>query len=505
MQLHRRFAKNAIANLGRGSAAAIVALLLPPVLVRHMTPASYAVWVLTLQVVAYVGYLDFGLQTAIGRYIAVANEKKDATWRNGIYSTAFLGLGVTALLGLLMVAAIAISSSRIFPSVPPSLLTPMRIAILIVGASVALGLPSSAWNGVFIGLQRYEIPAVTTSTGRLLSAIGLIFAAVAGRSLIFMATLVAATNIFGYALQFGMLRRVASDIRFSGQLITRQLVRELSGYCFSLTIWSFSMLLVSGFDLVLVGRFQFAAVVPYSVSATLITFLAGVQNAIFGVIMPHAAELHARQDSEALGNLLIKSTKLGVCLLLMTGLPLIVFASPIIRVWLGAQFAQIGGRILVVLVTANMVRLTCVPYASILIGTGRQRLIIITPLTEGVTNLVFSIFLGMKYGAIGVAWGTLIAAVIAVLANIFYNLPRTRYSINCSPIRFVYEAMAQPASCGAPVYVALVATAIFKLTGTALLPAAWLMSFCACAIVIFKTSSKGFKSGLHATEGSSER
>src|ERR1700730_12325868 len=161
MQIHWRFAKNAVANLGRGSAAAILALLLPPVLVRHMTAASYAVWVLTLQVVAYVGYLDFGLQTAIGRYSAFANEKKDAKWRDGIFSTAFAGLTVSALLGLLLVAAIAIASSRIFPSVPPALLAPMRMGVLIVGASVALGLPASAWNGVFIGLQRYEVPAIT--------------------------------------------------------------------------------------------------------------------------------------------------------------------------------------------------------------------------------------------------------------------------------------------------------------------------------------------------------
>src|SRR3954469_24366665 len=107
MQMHWRFAKNAVANLARGSAAAVVALLLPPVLIRHMTPASYAAWVLTLQVVAYVAYLDFGLQTAVGRYIAFANEKKDSNWRDGIFSTAFAGLTLAALLGILVMLVIA--------------------------------------------------------------------------------------------------------------------------------------------------------------------------------------------------------------------------------------------------------------------------------------------------------------------------------------------------------------------------------------------------------------
>jgi O-antigen/teichoic acid export membrane protein len=496
MQIRWRLAKNAVVNLARGSAGAIVALLLPPVLIRHMSPVSYAVWVLTLQVVSYVGFLDFGLQTAIGRYVALANEKKDAVLRDGIFSTAFAGLTLAAVLGLVMVTVIAIASPRIFPSVPTNLLAPMRVALLIAGFSVALGLPASAWNSVFVGLQRYEIPAITTSAGKFLSAVGLIWAAISGKSLVFMAIVMAAANLLSYALQFGMLQHVAAEITFKAELITRRLITELSSYCFSLMVWSFSMLLVNGFDLILVGRFQFAAVVAYSVSATLITFLAGAQQSIFGVIMPHAAELHARENSEALGNLLVKTTKLGVLFLLLTGLPLIVFAHPLISTWIGPQFAQLGGKILIVLVIANMVRLTGAPLAFILIGTDQQRLVVLTPIMEGVTNLLFSIGLGMKYGAIGVAWGTLIGAVAAVLANVCYNLPRVQHSIKCSRLRYVSKGLALPALCGVPVCLVLPATVLFKSIGTDLITPAWLTSFCACAIVIFRTSFKDFRFGL---------
>lgn len=450
MGLHWRFAKNAIANLGRGSAAAAVALLLPPILIRHMSPAGYAAWVLALQVVAYVAYLDFGLQTAIGRYIAFANEKKDPMWRDGIFSTAFAGLVIAAFLGMLAMLVMALLTPRLFPDVPPGLVLPMRTAMLIVGASVALGLPASAWNGIFVGLQRYEIPAITTSAAKLFSAMGLIWAAIEGRSLVFMAVIMAAANVLSYILQYGLLWRVAPEVRFRRELITRPLVRELSGYCLSLSIWSFSALLVTGLDLILVGRFQFSAVAPYAVSATLITFLAGVQNAVVGVIMPHSAVLHAQGDSRALGRLLMRSTAMGFLLLLLTGLPLVVFAFPIIRVWIGAEFQQIGGVILSILVVANVVRLIGAPYASILIGTGQQKLVIVSPLLEGGTNLIFSIFLGLRYGAIGVAEGTLIGAVVGMLAHILYNMPRTRQEILVSIRAFVFSAIGIPALTAVP-------------------------------------------------------
>jgi O-antigen/teichoic acid export membrane protein len=466
--------------------AALVAILLPPVLVRHMEPATYAVWVLILQFVAYVGYLDFGLQTAVGRYVAFANEKNDTQWRDGIFSTAFVGLSIAALSGVVVIVAASAASHRIFPSIPVSLLAPMRTTMLIVGISVALGLPASAWNGVFVGLQRFDIPAITVGGGKLLAALGLILAVITGKSLVLMGLVVAGANLLSYVTQFFMLHRIAPEVRFRVDLITRSMVKELSGYCFSLTVWSFSMLLVTGFDLILVGHFQFSAVTPYSISATLITFLAGMQAAIFGVIMPHAAGLHARQSSEALGALLIKTTKVGVLLLLLTGLPLIAFAAPIIRIWIGPQFAQFGGRVLIILVIANMVRLTGVPYSSILIGTGQQRLVIVSPLMEGFTNLIASLLLGLKYGAIGVAWGTLIGAVVGVLANVFYNMPRTKDYIRVSRGQYLKHGFLGPCICGIPFCLAVFLVEYVRPHEAAIWVGALAWSTCACLLLILR-------------------
>ena len=302
MQIHWRFAKNAVANLGRGSAAAVVALLLPPVLIRHMTPASYAVWVLVLQTAAYVGYLNFGLQTAIGRYVAYANEKKDVEQRDAIFSTALAGLCCAALFSLVCLAVATLAAPAIFPSVPAPLVPQMRLALLLVGFSMAVELPASACNGVFIGMERYEIPALTIGGARLFSALGVIAAALTGRSLVVMAAIIASTNLLCYLAQFLALRRIVPGLRFRLALLRRSTARELYGYCLGLTVMSFSMLLVTGLDLVLVGRFDFAAVAPYSVSAAMVALISGLLYAVINVVMPHAAALHARENAGDLGN-----------------------------------------------------------------------------------------------------------------------------------------------------------------------------------------------------------
>jgi O-antigen/teichoic acid export membrane protein len=484
--LKRRLVKNAIANLCRGGTAAVIALVLPAILVRHMTATNYAVWVLVLQVVAYIGYLDFGLQTAIGRYVAFASEKGDATWRDGIFSTAFAALAVASFLGILVVVIVLLAVHRIFPSVPPAFVAPMRICMMIVGISTALGLPASAWNGVFVGLQRYEVVAITVGAGKLLTAAGLAISAFTGKSLFFMAMTVAAANLITYIAQFVMMRSLAPEVKFRRELITRKMAGELWGYCASLSVWSFAMLLVSGVDILLVGRFQFNAVTPYSVSATLVAFIAGVQNAIFGVIMPHAAGLSAREDSASLGGLLIAATRVGTLLLLLTGLPLIVFAAPLIKLWIGSQFASEGGKILIVLIVANVVRLTGAPYASILLGTGQQKLIVVSPLMEGVSNFIASILLGMKFGAIGVAEGTLIGAFVGVGANVFYNVARTKECISVSRWDYL-RSIAVPGLCAAPVCCALLSQKYIRPSGYAVAALMLALSCCLCMAGIFRS------------------
>jgi O-antigen/teichoic acid export membrane protein len=455
MNATRVIVKNAVANLARGGAAGVVALFLPAVLARHMTQLEYAVWVLVLQIAAYSVYLDFGLQTAIGRYVAFANEKRDPELRNGIFSTALVALSAACAIGIVLVMAMAASASWLFPQIPHQALPQMRWALAVLGTSVALGLPSSAWTGVFTGLQRNEIPAIVTGVAKIVSAAAVAAAALRGYSIVAMAAILAAFNLLSYAVLFATAAKAAPEVRFERSLVRWSNAKELGKYCYSLTIWAFGMLLVTGLDLVLVGRFQVSALPPYAMAASLVMFVSGAQFSVFNAMMPRAAVVHAQQDPVALGRMTLSSTQIGVLLLIFMGMPLLLFADPLMTVWVGRQYALSAHGLLLVLVIANMVRLVGAPYSVVLIGAGQQRLVTISPLFEGFSNLAASIILGMKFGAIGVAWGTFIGAVVGMAGHIFYNIPRTYPVIRLRPVEFFFRGIALPALAGVPFLVAL--------------------------------------------------
>ena len=466
MNIRWVFIKNAAASLGRAATAGIVALLLPPLLVRHMTAADYSIWVLVLQCGSYIAYLDFGLQTAVGRYFAYATEKQDFQQRVAIFSTAFVALLVVALLSVILLLAVMASLRYIFPGIPVDKIPIMQWSLCILGISLALGLPASAWSGIFVGLQRYEIPALAIGGARLLSALGVVIAVLLGRSILTLATITALVNLASYGVLYLAKRRIAPDIAFERNLVQGSTAKELVSYCFGLTVMSLSMLLITGLDLVLVAHFQFNALIPYSVAASLVVFLSGGATAALNVIMPHAAGLHARQDPNALGRLVNTCTQGTVVLLVLSGLSLIIYAAPLLTLWIGPQYVHAGRPILVILVVANMVRILGVPYAIVTIATGQQRLTMVSPLTEGICNLVASLVLGSMLGAIGVALGTLIGGCIGIAAQLFYSMPRTNQVIWCPRRRYLGSGILAPSLAAAP----LVTIAALSLTG--LLPVA---------------------------------
>jgi O-antigen/teichoic acid export membrane protein len=229
---------------------------------------------------------------------------------------------------------------------------------------------------------------------------------------------------------------------------------------------SFAMLLITGFDLMLVGRFEFAAVVPYSVSASMIAVISGLLGAVISVILPYAASLHAREQADEMGRLVISSTRLSVLLLIFTAMPIVIYAGPILRLWIGPQYVARGVPLLTTLLIANVIRSIGGPYATILVAAGQQNYIKISPLAEGVSNFVISVVLGSLFGGIGVALGTLLGSFVSLATHFFYSMVRTKGAISLSRRNLAVSGVLFPLFSTAP----LLVTAAVSICGIEIRP-----------------------------------
>lgn len=435
--------KNAFANVCRGGATAIVALIMPPFLTRILSKDAYGTWLLILQLSTYVSFLDFGIQTAVGRYIAHHNELGEFKERDSIVSTALALLSISGLIAIAGVSILAWQLPHVFDNMPIELQQDAQLALFLVGISLAIALPFSVFGGIFIGLQRYDIPAWIIGISKLFGGVFVILIAYTSHNIAIMAWVMAITNIGSGLWQFLAYKRVASNIQFSVQAISKTTGIEITSYCLSFTVWTLGMIFVSGIDTVIIGYFDYQSVVYYALAASLTGFVTSMHSAVFGAIMPKAAAIGATHDSEALGNLLISTTRYGAIMLVVTSLPLIVGANFFLTLWVGTEYASKTTLLLQSLAVANVIRYFGAPYATIALAVGEQKKIILSPVVEGFVNMIISIILTAYYGVIGVAIGTLCGAFVSLGMHYYYNLDRTS-SIKVSDRKRLVRALTKP-------------------------------------------------------------
>lgn len=414
--------KNALANIVRGGATAVVALVLPHFLTRALDTDRFAAWALMLQIAAYAGYLDFGLQTTVARYFSQAIERGDHDQRDKLVSTAFGLLTGAAVLVFAVIGAVVWQLPRLFSRIPAALVGDMRGGVLVLAASAALMLPMSAFTGVLIGLHRNEYPALAIGGSRIAGAISVLLVVKHTHSLVWLASCVAATNLLGGVVQVVFAKFLVPSLQIAWSLASVTVARNLSAFSAGIMIWSLSGLLVSGLDLTVLGYFSFKSVGYYAIGSALVVFIAGINGAVSSALMTPLAALHATAATDRIRSITLRVTRLGTYVNILLTCGIFLAGHLLLRAWVGNSYALQADPILEILMVATTIRLVAGPYGAMLIATGQQRQGIAQGVVEGVTNLVSSIALAYWLGPIGVAIGTLVGAVCGLLWTCIFTL-----------------------------------------------------------------------------------
>ncbi len=447
----KKFLQGSATNLLQLLLSFGVSLVIPPFLVHHMPPAEYSAWVLILQISAYINYLEIGFQTAIGKFVAEYHATGNSAASGKVASTAFSMLAIGGAIGIVAMGLLALAIPHIFHQMPQPLVPQMRIGVLAIGSTTALLLPFLVLQAVFIGLQRYAIPAIIGSVGRIGSALGIIALLLLHGSLAQLAVLVASFNILNAAAQWYCWKRFAArEVPLRLFVLDRLVARRLLEYCGILAVWTLGGLAISGLDTTIVGHYDFRNTGFYAVAASATNFMLLITGNVLGPLMPAVSSIQGQRTPSQLGELLVRSTRYCVLLLCALAIPLLICGYPLLRLWLGSAYAMSSVSFLMILVVANVVRQCSYPYAMMVVATGTQRSATLTAVLEALVNLTCSLILVRTLGATGVALGTLIGAFVGLGTHFLVSMQRTMPIIDVHRARLLQQSLLRPALCGLP-------------------------------------------------------
>jgi O-antigen/teichoic acid export membrane protein len=431
--------------MARVMAVSLVALVLPAYLTHHLPVTTYAAWVLILQLGAYVSYLDFGIQTGVSKFVAEYEARGD-NHGAGRHASAGLALMIlAAILGLVLTLVLAWQVPRLFSTMPANLYRDVRISVMLVGSSLSFGLVCALYSAVFLGLQRYWIPMTLSAVNRASFAAIVIVVVAHHGSLAVMGLAVALVNVVTGLLQVFAWQKKASQIPISTRLVDFRVLKTMARYCSLQSILAAAMLCITGLDITIVGHYDYMQAAYYSVATLPTTFMLLIISSMVGPLMPASSAMSTHRSAWEMGDFLARITRYTTVILLLTGLPLIVCGFPILRLWVGPEYALHTLMYLRVLVIANVIRNLCSPYATMICATGRQGAAAASAICEAIVNLGSSIYLARRFGAIGVALGTVLGSFVSVSLHFAITMRFTQQTLSISRSRLFLRGLLQPA------------------------------------------------------------
>ena len=445
-----KLSQNILASLARVIAVSLVALLLPAYLTHHLPVTTYAAWVLIIQLAAYVSYLDLGIQTGVSKFVAEFDARGDVAGAGRHASAGLVLMCFAGLLGLLLTCGLAWQVPRLFHDMPSNLYHEVRVSVLLIGASLSFGLVCAVYSAVFLGLQRYWIPMSITIANRVSYAAIVVVIVTLRGSLEAMGIAVAAVNVLTGLLQVLAWRERASHIHVSTRASDSRVLKNVTRFCSLQSVWMMAMLCIAGLDVTIVGHYDYVQTAYYSIATLPVAFILMIISAMLNPLMPASSALSTQRPPVEMGELAARVTRYSSVILLLTGLPLIVFGYPILRLWVGEQYALHTLPYLRILVFANIIRNLCAPYATMIVATDRQSAAITAAISEAVVNLGCSIYLAARFGAVGVAIGTVLGAFVSIALHFGITMRFTRGTLAISRLGFFVKGMLRPAVIAVP-------------------------------------------------------
>ena len=284
--------------------------------------------------------------------------------------------------------------------------------MLLAGVGLGISIPTTTVVGVLRGLQRFDLLNLLYIINILLNAAATIAVLLLGWGIVGIAAVAIPVTLLTQVPGLLLIRRADPEMRIGWRGAWRDLVRTVAGFSSTLFMIQIARQLQMRTDeIVIAGSLPLSSVTPYSFSRRVGEIPNQLANQFIRTLMPLASSLHAEDDWSRLRAMYLASTRLSTAIVTPVAAVLSVLAPSLLTVWIGAEYARYWPVVLLIALS-SVVLITQYPAGALLQGIARHRILALTSVIAGLTNLALSLLLVRRIGLLGVALGTLIPATI---------------------------------------------------------------------------------------------
>jgi O-antigen/teichoic acid export membrane protein len=408
-----------------------VAFYMLPFLVNKLSDKWYGIWTILGGLVGYYYLVDFGLATAVSRYVTkyITKEEPDST--NVIINTSvviycFMGLLIIGVTIILCVLADYIVSDH-------DALKTVRIVLMIMGINLALEFPFKAFAGIIGAYVRYELLSLSHVISLVISTSLTVYFLLKGHGIITMAIIGFFCSQLSNIIFYCIAKHLFVKLEINKKYFKKKELKKL----FSFSIWSFIIQIGDQLrlriDSIVIGLFLSAShVTHYFIGARLVELLMNLIYRVTNITTPIFTKYHALGNYSEIREKLIFLTKINTIMAGFGGGLIILVGARFIERWMGNKYLD-AYPILIILTIGIIFEIINNPGNNVLYAISKHKYLAVISTAEGITNCCLSIILIHYFGIIGVALGTTLPMLISKIFIIPFYVCRC---IELSPKKY---------------------------------------------------------------------
>lgn len=387
-----------------------ITFIMSPYIVHSLGDRMYGFWVLIGTFLGYYGLLDFGLSSAVSRFVSKAVGSEEKTEISEIVSTALVVFSLIGVFSVLITFLLYFACS--FWIRVPEELAIIKKLIALIGLGFAFGFPARVYTGIFTSYLRYDILTTISIIKMVVMNVSIYFCLGLGFGVIAIGIINFFGNIAQYISYFLFCKKLYPEIKISIRLFREAKFKMLFNYSVHSFIIQLADILRFKLDsLIIASVLGVASVTYYSIGARLAEYFTQFMTSCMGILMPVFSRYQGAGDFDSIRYYFKKATIICNVLSVYIGSSLIFYGEDFIERWMGKGFIS-SYYVTVLLVFPLMIALIQLPSIGLLYGVSRHHFYTLANSCEGILNLILSLVFVKNYGMYGVALGTAVSMLI---------------------------------------------------------------------------------------------
>lgn len=407
----------------------IIGLAYTPIMIRLLGKSEYGLYNTVSSTMSMLSILSLGFNSSYIRYYS--KYKKDGNEQaiyklNGLFLIIF---GIIGLIGLACGLFLSFNLQFVFDEgLTEQEYDIAKILMLLLTINLAFSFPATLFTSIISAHEKYIFLKLLGMLKTVVGPLVTIPLLLAGYRSIAMVAMTVGISLCTDVLYFIYIKGALKQ-RFIFHDFEKGIFKSLFVYTSFLAINLIVDQINWNMDKFLLGRFKGTEVVAvYSVGYSLYQYYSMFSTSISGVFTPrvhkivNATEQDLGGQKQQLTELFIKVGRIQFLLLALLASGLIFFGCPFIYYWAGAGYEDAYYVMLLLVMPASIALIQNVGI-EIQRAENKHQFRSITYLIMALINLILSIFLCQKWGAIGSAIGTAISLILAngLIMNVYYQ------------------------------------------------------------------------------------